>query len=396
MRKKLAFLLVLVAAIGNLIYFFREDIQKQLFKPLPTNVEKGLTAQELIDTQKETSKDPQKKIDESDEDIKVIASGLEVPWEIVFIDKDSMLVTERPGRLLKITTGGEIASIQEISGVVHIGEGGLLGMTLHPQFRSNKYLYLYLTTRVGESLINRVERYKFDGTSLSDRTVILDNIPGARYHDGGRIEFGPDSFLYVTTGDAEDEKKAQDIRLLNGKILRLKDDGTIPEGNPFGNAVYSYGHRNPQGLAWDDQGRFWSTEHGPSGINTGYDELNLIGKGLNYGWPKIKGDQWQPDLEVPIIQSGSSDTWAPSDAVYYGGSVFFTGLRGESLYEVNVKNLRDVSIKAHFREEFGRLRALKIGPDGYFYVTTSNQDGRGDPTLDDDKIIRVNPSVFRR
>ncbi len=282
-----------------------------------------------------------------------------------------------------------------IDGVEHVGEGGLLGMTLHPRFSENQWVYLYLTTKNGEGLINRVERYRFGRDRLTEKTTIIDNIPVAANHDGGRIAFGSDGYLYITTGDAGKSNLAQDIYSLAGKILRLKDDGSIPPDNPFGNAVYSYGHRNSQGLAWDNKGRLWATEHGRSGVLSGLDELNLIEKGKNYGWPVIQGDEIKTGMESPVVQSGAAETWAPAGATFWDGSVFFGGLRGEALYEAKTTSERKVSLKIHFRKEFGRIRAVVLGPDGYLYITTSNTDGRGEPRASDDKIIRVNPSIFR-
>jgi len=173
----------------------------------------------------------------------------------------------------------------EVEGVEATGEGGLLGLAVHPQFVENQYLYLYLTSKEEGGVVNRVERYRLVENQLEEREVMVVGILGAAYHDGGRMEFGPDGKLYITTGDAGQPNLAQDKESLNGKILRINDDGSVPEDNPFGNQVYSYGHRNPQGLAWDSQERLWATEHGPSGLQTGNDELNLIVKGRNYGWP---------------------------------------------------------------------------------------------------------------
>ncbi|HWQ99627.1 MAG TPA: PQQ-dependent sugar dehydrogenase, partial [Candidatus Methylomirabilis sp.] len=206
--------------------------------------------------------------------------------------------------------------------------------------------------------------------------------------------FGPDGKLYVTTGDAGRDRNAQDKTSLAGKILRLNDDGTVPDDNPFGTAVWSYGHRNPQGLVWDDQGRLWATEHGRSGILSGFDELNLIEKGKNYGWPAIQGDDKKEGLVTPVINSGANETWAPSGAVYVDGSVFFAGLRGETLYEARV-NDTPVTLKKHLVGQYGRLRAVVLGPDGDLYLTTSNLDGRGTPVTDDDRIVRINPRLFR-
>ena len=201
--------------------------------------------------------------------------------------------------------------------------------------------------------------------------------------------------LYITTGDAGKSSLAQDKNSLAGKILRVRDDGSIPDENPFGNEVYSYGHRNPQGLTWDDDGNLWSTEHGRSGALSGLDELNLIRPGENYGWPTIQGDEKRFDMNTPIINSGPDVTWAPASALYWDGSIFFGGLRGETLYEAQLQNGIIVGLKSHFKKEFGRIRTVALGPDGMFYITTSNRDGRGTVRDGDDKIIRLNPAQFR-
>lgn len=326
-----------------------------------------------------------------DAGFEIVAENLAIPWEIAFLPDGDLLVTERPGTLKRI---GKEGRVYDIEGVEHVGEGGLLGMTLHPQFQENRWLYLYLTTKDESGLINRVDRYRFENDHLSEKKTIIDKIPGAAYHDGGRIVFGPDGYLYITTGDASRSNLAQDIDSLAGKILRLKDDGLIPPDNPFGNAVYSYGHRNPQGLAWDNKGRLWATEHGRSGILSGLDELNLIEKGKNYGWPVIQGDETRAGMELPVAQSGPDATWAPAGVAFLNGSLFFGGLRGESLYEAKILNENKVSLRVYFQQEFGRIRAVALGPDGYIYIATSNTDGRGEPRLNDDKIIKINPKVF--
>lgn len=325
---------------------------------------------------------------EETEDIKIIAENLEIPWEIAFSHPNGeILITERPGNLVLVNGREKIP----VGGVAHEGEGGLLGLALHPDFLNNRWIYVYFTTRQGDTLTNRVERYKFEGNKISDRTVIIQAIPGASNHNGGRIKFGPDGYLYITTGDAQNSQSAQDINSLNGKILRLKDDGSIPTDNPFGNAVYSYGHRNPQGLAWDDSGRLWATEHGRSGIQSGLDELNLIEKGKNYGWPVIEGDEKREGIVSPVIQSGPTTTWAPSGAVFYSGSIFFGGLRGEALFEYNIA---DKSLKKHFEGKYGRIRTVVLGPDNFLYIATSNRDGRGDVQTGDDKLIKIAPKLL--
>ncbi len=374
----LVIFLILLFLAALLLFLFWGKIRSSVFAPRQTLPANGI---KLTPEQS------------SSQDIEVIAQNLDIPWEIVFLQNGDLLVTERSGKLLKI--GSETKVIKEIEGVKHVGEGGLLGLTLHPNFSVNNFIYLYSTTQDSNGITNRVERYRFSNDTLSERKVVLEKIKGSSNHDGGRIAFGPDGYLYITTGDAESPNLAQDKNSLNGKILRIKDDGSIPEDNPFGNAVYSLGHRNPQGLAWDKNGTLWETEHGPSGIQTGNDEVNLITKGGNYGWPTIKGNQTKEGLIPPIIESGSKDTWAPSGMAYYNGSLFFSGLRGEALYEVKIRNGNKLDLFTHFKQEFGRIRAVVLGPDGYLYLSTSNRDGRGQVREGDDKIIKINPKIFR-
>lgn len=321
-------------------------------------------------------------------DIEVVATNLEIPWEIVFLPTGEMLVSERSGNLVLIDNGNKI----KIEGVLHTGEGGLQGVALHPDFSKNNFIYIYFTTKTSVGLINRIERYTLIGNSVSNKKIILDNIPGARFHDGGRIEFGPDGKLYVTTGDVGVSTRAQDLSFLGGKILRLNDDGSVPSDNPFGTAVYSYGHRNPQGLAWDDQGVLWSTEHGRSVILSGFDELNKIIAGQNYGWPDIQGDEVSEGKVTPVIHSGADSTWAPAGAIYLDGDIIFAGLKGEALYKYNIDSQK---LTTNFFQDWGRLRAVVLGPDNYIYISTSNTDGRGKVRDGDDKIIKINPDILK-
>ena len=213
----------------------------------------------------------------------------------------------------------------------------------------------------------------------------MQGIRGSSVHDGGQLAFGPDNLLYITTGDSGQGQLAQDKNSLNGKILRVRDDGSIPEDNPFGNAVYSFGHRNPQGLAWDDGGRLWATEHGPSGIDggRGQDELLFIEKGQNYGWPVIKGDAVKDGMTTPVIHSGTAETWAPSGLAFWKGRLYFAGLRGETLYSYD-PGVRKLT--RYFAGEYGRLRGVTAGSKG-LYITTSNRDGRGQVRAGDDLLI---------
>lgn len=325
----------------------------------------------------------------------VIAENFSIPWDIVFLPDGDMLVTERGGKLLVVGMDGSKREIPTNRAVRHTGESGLLGVVLHPDFAENGFIYLYFTAPSADGeTVNQVERYRFDGEKLSERKLIVGDIPGAIYHDGGRMEFGPDGMLYVTTGDATRENIAQDLDSLGGKILRMKDDGSIPDDNPFDTLVYSYGHRNPQGIAWDSAGRLWETEHGRSGVVTGMDEINLIKPGLNYGWPDIEGDETKAKMEKPKRHSGANDTWAPASAAILGNKLYFGGLRGEALYEATLSGENVTALVEHFKGEFGRIRTVRVGPDGMLYLTTSNHDGRGDPAENDDRIIRVNPTFL--
>lgn len=322
------------------------------------------------------------------EAVSVVATDLTVPWGIAFLPGGNLLVTERSGNVVRIGTDRKSYPVE---GVRHAGEGGLLGIALHPDFASNGYVYLYMTTTEGGTQ-NKVERYTYANDQLTFERDIIAGIPAANNHDGGRIAFGPDGYLYVTTGDAQVEANAQDRQSLAGKILRLNADGSVPADNPYGNAVWSYGHRNPQGLAWDSAGQLWSTEHGRSGITSGYDEVNKIMKGANYGWPEIQGDATREGVTGPVLHSGASSTWAPASAAVVGNRLFFGGLRGEALYEMNVQGTP--ALKTHFKNTYGRIRDVSVGPDGMLYVTTSNTDGRGSRKTGDDRIVRVDPSAL--
>jgi aldose sugar dehydrogenase len=320
----------------------------------------------------------------------VVAENLEVPWALVFLPDESILVTERPGRVRIIDKDGNLdpEPILEIDVVKRIqGEGGLHGITIDPEFEKNKFVYIYYTySNQGNQSLNRVSRYVFDGKRLRGEQIIIDKIPGALFHDGGRIKFGSDKLLYITTGDAQEPSLAQNRNSLAGKILRVTPDGKPANGNPFGTLIYSYGHRNPQGITWDSKGNLWETEHGSSAR----DELNRIEIGKNYGWPDVTGDEQENGVIAPVVHSGS-DTWAPGGAAFLDGSVYFTGLRGQSLYQA-VLSGNSATINTHFEDEFGRIREVVVGSDNMLYITTSNRDGRGNVRSGDDKIIRVNPA----
>lgn len=380
MHTKNIVLVLLLMLVGIAVYFVMNDREREELPRVSNEIQNGGT---------ETPRG---------EAVAVVADDLEIPWDIAFLPDKSMLVTERPGRLQHIDASGARKEIAP-GDVIHKGESGLLGIVLHPNFSQNQLLYLYMTAPgTGEQTVNRVLRYRFASGALTDSKVIIDNIPGAIYHDGGRMEFGPDGKLYITTGDATEPAIAQDLNSLGGKILRLNDDGTFPEDNPFvtrssvqAGAVYSYGHRNPQGLAWDAEGNLWETEHGRSGVQSGLDEVNRIERGQNYGWPDSEGDRVVRGTIAPALHSGTGDTWAPASAAVLGNSLFFGGLRGETLYEAILENGRIKTLKRHFAGAYGRIRTVRVGPDDMLYITTSNRDGRGDAQSGDDKIIRIDP-----
>ena len=320
----------------------------------------------------------------------VIVDGLNNPWEIVFGPNGDIYFTERDGRIWKMSESGVAKVIQTFpkSGSV---EGGTLGLALHPDFEENNKIYVYQTNLELELYQNKVFSFEVDGNTLSNKQLILDGIPGAPWHDGGRIKFGPDQKLYISTGDAINPGWSQDLSSLAGKILRINSDGTIPNDNPFDSSpVFSYGHRNPQGLAWSTDGLFLSSEHGPSGeLGYGHDEINLILKGKNYGWPKIVGDSSEDSFVNPIIHSGES-TWAPSGMVFFDSEKIsdFTGkflvgtLRGEHLMVMDIANDGSIiSSEKMFDGEFGRIRTAQMSPDGNLYLLTANGNN--------DKIIRI-------
>lgn len=331
--------------------------------------------------------------EENQEKATIVAQNLDTPWSLVFLPDNSILVTERPGRVRLIENNSLVsAPVADIENVREIGEGGLLGIDIHPDFAQNNFVYLYYTyLGNGNDTLNRVVRMTYQNKKLTDEKIIVDKIPGASNHNGGRLKFGPDNYLYITTGDAEAPSRAQDKNSLAGKILRINDDGEPAPGNPFSNLIYSYGHRNSQGLAWDEEGVLWATEHGRSGIPGGLDEINKISSGNNYGWPVIQGDKKKNAMETPVVNSGVA-TWAPGGAAIKDNSIYFAGLRGSALYRYNLS--AGSSVDELFKGQYGRIRDVVPGPDDMLYITTSNLDGRGNPKDNDDKIIRVNPALL--
>jgi glucose/arabinose dehydrogenase len=310
---------------------------------------------------------------------------LEVPWGVDFLPDGAAVVTERmTGRVLRVTSDGDLGRLGALGAVVPQGEAGLLGVAVSPDFEQDRSLFFYLTTGTD----NRVVRAELDGATLGTPTVVLDGIPAGFIHDGGRIAFGPDGHLYVTTGETGDPALAQDPASLAGKILRITPDGEPAPGNPDPDSpVYSLGHRNVQGLAWDDEGRLWASEFGDST----WDELNLVEKGGNYGWPEVEGKGDDDRFVDPQVVWPVEDA-SPSGLAYADGHLWMAGLRGQRLWRIAVSARgRASDPTAFFTEDYGRLRTVVTAPDGLLWVTTSNQDGRGEPTPADDRIILVRP-----
>jgi glucose/arabinose dehydrogenase len=266
-----------------------------------------------------------------------------------------------------------------VAGVAARGEGGLLGLAT-----SGQTVFAYITTAQD----NRVVRMRFDGGALTEQSPILVGIPAGSIHDGGRIAFGPDGKLYVATGESGNPELAQDRSSLGGKILRINPDGSIPSDNPGpGSPVWSFGHRNIQGLAWDSAGRLWATEYGANRL----DELNLIRPGGNYGWPMAEGRADTPGLIDPVIQ-WSTDEASPSGLAYFGGSLWVAALRGQRLFQMPVGADGSLGDPVPlFVGQYGRLRTVVAAPDGALWFTTSNRDGRGSPRDGDDRILQFRP-----
>ena len=314
-----------------------------------------------------------------------LVDRLEVPWGVDFLTDGPAVVTERiSGRVLQVAGDGTVDELGAIASTVPEGEAGLLGVAVSPTFDTDRTLFLYTTT--GSD--NRVLRAELDGTRLGEPTVVLDGIPRGFIHDGGRIAFGPDGYLYVSTGETGDPELAQDPDSLAGKILRITADGAPAPGNPDPDSpVWSLGHRNVQGLAWDDDGRLWASEFGDST----WDELNLIEKGGNYGWPEVEGTGGAPEFIDPQVV-WPVDEASPSGLAWSDGHLWMAGLRGQRLWRIEVSaDGRASRPKAYFTEDYGRLRTVATAPDGTLWLTTSNQDGRGDPSPDDDRILLIRP-----
>ena len=311
----------------------------------------------------------------------VIATGLTVPWGIAFLPDGSALVAERiSGRILQLRAGSAPQAVMTIPGVRDNDEGGLLGLAVSPTYSQDGLLYAYFTAASD----NRIARFRLGATP----EVILSGIAASRVHNGGRLAFGPDGFLYVTTGDAATSSRSQDPASINGKILRVKADGSPADGNPIAsNPMWSLGHRNVQGIAWDAGGRLFATEFGAGA----FDEVNLIQPGKNYGWPAVEGIGNNAAFVNPLVTWSTSEA-SPSGAAISGETLYVAALAGRRLWRIPITSAGLGSPEALLQGQFGRLRTVVTAPDGSLWVATSNRDGRGSPTADDDRILRFAPT----
>ncbi len=321
--------------------------------------------------------------------VDTVATGLAVPWGVAFLPDGDAVVTERDTRRVLVIdkTTYDVRQVGLISAAVPLGdqggEAGLLGVAVSPDFERDHLLYFYVSTAND----NRIVTAPLEHGKLGSTRVILDGIPNGFIHDGGRLAFGPDGYLYASTGETGNPELAQDTSTLAGKILRMTPDGEPAPGNPFPDSqIWSYGHRNVQGLAFDDEDRLWASEFGQ---NT-YDELNLIEPGRNYGWPMVEGRGDRSGLVDPQVV-WDTDEASPSGLAYLDGHLWLASLRGERLWRVDVHGDHASHPVDYFVGKYGRMRTVVVTPDGRLWVTTSNRDGRGDPRSGDDRILLIDP-----
>lgn len=339
--------------------------------------------------------------------VEIVASGLEVPWAFAFLPNGSILFTERPGRV-RIIENGKLHPdpVFKVPDVEPSSESGLMDLSLHPGFASNGFVYMAYAYNSGGQKV-KVVRYRYDGKTLVEPKIIIENIPASPNHAGTRCRFGPDGKLYVSTGDSTKWQLAQQMDSLAGKILRLNDDGTVPSDNPFVSQqgtrpeIWAFGVRNPQGIAWQPgSGLLFETEHGPSGfegLGQGGDEVNIIERGKNYGWPVIHHRQTKEGMVSPLLEY--SPACAPASGMFYNGSAFpqfkgnffFGCLAGRRIIRVVLNGRNVASQEDLLSGTYGRIREMEEGPDGNIYFSTSNRDGRGRPAADDDRIMRLVP-----
>lgn len=343
--------------------------------------DKGKQTQNEMEHEQSQSDDNQDR--KETKGIATVAQGLDTPWSIAR-SNDVFYLSERPGKIIKIDgnkkTEQQVDLDKEVSTAA---EAGLLGFVLAPDFKDSKEAYAYYTYE-DNGQFNRIVKLKLENDTWKEEEVLIDKIPSGQYHHGGRLKIGPDDKLYATTGDASDEQNAQDKDTLGGKILRINLDGSKPKDNPMSNSyVYSYGHRNPQGIVWTPDGQMYASEHG----NQANDEINEIKEGHNYGWPVIEGNEENNNMETPIFTSGSDDTWAPSGIAFKDGIIYSAALRGEGImkFDVEKDEMKKVATK------YGRIRDVYIVNNDLYFVS-NNTDGRGNPSQNDDKMYKVSLS----
>lgn len=314
----------------------------------------------------------------------VLADNLEAPWSI---EKhgNTFYLTERPGTIVKVENGKiDRQSVELKKGLSTVSEEGQMGFVLAPDFQESNLAYAYYTFEDSSGQFNRIVTLRLEDNIWKEESLLLDKIPGNSWHDGGRLKIGPDGKLYATAGDAYDRNLAQDTTSLGGKILRINRDGSIPNDNPFPNSyVYSYGHRNPQGITWSSDGTLYAGEHG----NDANDEINRIEAGRNYGWPTIEGHEEQEGMVSPQFTSGDKETWAPSGMDYYNEKLYVAALRGSAVLEFDLKT-------GAYREVItglGRIRDVLVEDDSLYFIS-NNTDGRGAPEENDDKLYRISLS----
>ena len=328
--------------------------------------------------------------DESDEPAEpvVLADNLRIPWSIEMFG-DVIYLTERPGGIVRIGNGVvERQRVELTQKLSTAAEAGLLGFVLAPDFAQTRQAYAYYTYQEGARPLNRIVLLRLEGDVWKEEEVLVDRIPSGRVHHGGRLKIGPDGKLYATTGDAAEANLAQNPESLGGKILRMNLDGSIPDDNPFpGSYVYTYGHRNPQGLVWTPDGTLYASEHG----NRANDEINVIEAGLNYGWPVIEGTERREGYVTPLFTSGRNATWAPSGLAWHDGKIYAAALRGSAILEFDPASGEHRTVITGY----GRIRDVRV-EGRYLYFVTNNTDGRGDPQENDDKLYRVPLNAFRR
>lgn len=343
--------------------------------------DKGKQTQNEMEHEQSQSDDNQDR--KETKGIETVAQGLDTPWSIAK-SNDVFYLSERPGKIIKID--GNKKNEQQVDldkEVSTAAEAGLLGFVLAPDFKDSQEAYAYYTYE-DNGQFNRIVKLKLENDTWKEEEVLIDKIPSGQYHHGGRLKIGPDDKLYATTGDASDEQNAQDKDTLGGKILRINLDGSKPKDNPISNSyVYSYGHRNLQGIVWTPDGQMYASEHG----NQANDEINEIKEGHNYGWPVIEGNEENNNMETPIFTSGSDDTWAPSGIAFKDGIIYSAALRGEGImkFDVEKDEMKKVATK------YGRIRDVYIVNDDLYFVS-NNTDGRGNPSQNDDKMYKVSLS----